>query len=86
MPLAQQIWNKIQYRINEVERHKGMVNLLKIDSTLARTGLGWRNRWDQKLAIEQTIEWYRDYYTKGKINTIEDIEHYEFLMKVGYAL
>lgn len=83
---AQQIWNKIQYRINEVERHKGMVNLLKIDSTLARTGLGWRNRWDQKLAIEKTIEWYRDYYTKGKINTIEDIEHYEFLMKVGYAL
>lgn len=83
---AQQTWNKIGYIIKEVERHKGMVNLLKIDSTLAHNELGWHNRWDQKLAIEKTIEWYRDYYMKGVINTDADIEHYEFLMKVGYKL
>lgn len=84
LEVAQQVWDKIRYRIVEKERHKGMVNLLKIDSTLAHNELGWHNRWDQKLAIEKTIEWYRDYFTKDKINTDEDIEHYEFLMKVGY--
>ncbi len=84
LEVAQQVWNKIRYRIVEKERHKGMVNLLKIDSTLAHNELGWHNRWDQKLAIEKTIEWYRDYFTLNKINTDEDIEHYEFLMKVGY--
>jgi CDP-glucose 4,6-dehydratase len=83
---AQHVWDKIHYRINEVERHKGMVNLLKIDSTLAHNELGWHNRWDQKLAIEKTIEWYRDYYTKGLVNTPDDIDQYEFMMKVGYAL
>ncbi|HPE06272.1 MAG TPA: CDP-glucose 4,6-dehydratase [Smithellaceae bacterium] len=86
LEMAQQSWNKIQYRVNEIERHKGMVNLLKIDSTLAHSELGWRNRWDQKLAIEKTIEWYRDYYTKGLVNTPDDIDQYEFMMKVGYAL
>lgn len=83
--IAKQTWNKIDYVINPKERHRGMVNLLKIDSTRANKELGWKVRWDQKLAIEKTIEWYRDYYTKGLVNTKDDLDHYEFLMKVGYA-
>lgn len=76
-------WNTIRWNIQEVERHKGMVNLLKIDSTKAHKELGWSCQWSQQAAVEITIEWYRDYLCDKSVNTNEDIEHYEWLLKVA---
>ena len=32
---------------------------LKLDSSKARTLLGWRPRWDVRTAVSKTVEWYR---------------------------
>ncbi len=33
--------------------------LLRLDSTLARTELGWKPRWSLEKALAQTVDWYR---------------------------
>jgi CDP-glucose 4,6-dehydratase len=33
--------------------------LLQLDSTKARTGLGWQPRWDFQATLQNTVEWYR---------------------------
>lgn len=34
---------------------------LRLDSSQARTRLGWKPRWDMLRAVEETIDWYRAY-------------------------
>ena len=38
--------------------------LLRLDSTLARTTLGWQPRWSFEQAVEQTVVWYQE-WTRG---------------------
>jgi dTDP-D-glucose 4,6-dehydratase len=35
------------------------IRLLSLDSSKARTELGWKPRWDAEQAILRTLEWYR---------------------------
>jgi len=35
---------------------------LALDSSLARNLLGWVPAWETELAVENTADWYRDYY------------------------
>jgi CDP-glucose 4,6-dehydratase len=79
LDIARHVWDKIHITIKEENRHKGMVNLLKIDSTKARKELGWECLWDQETAIVKTIEWYRDLYEKGVVNTDADIEQHKII-------
>jgi CDP-glucose 4,6-dehydratase len=37
-------------------------HLLRLDSSKARTGLGWRPRWTLEEALEKTVELYRAFY------------------------
>ena len=76
LEIAQSVWPKIQYVIKEEETHKGMVNLLKIDSTKAKQMLGWKPRWTMQEAVERAVVWYRDWYEKGEVNSIKDIEDF----------
>ena len=39
--------------------------LLRLDSTLARTTLGWQPRWSLERAVEQTVGWYQA-WTQGE--------------------
>lgn len=34
-------------------------HLLRLDSSRARSSLGWRPRWDLNAGLERTVEWYR---------------------------
>jgi CDP-glucose 4,6-dehydratase len=77
LEIAQSVWPKIQYVVKEEETHPGMVNLLKIDSTKAKQMLGWKPRWTMEEAVVTATEWYRDYYTNGEVNSINDIECFE---------
>ena len=80
--LACQEWSRIDYCIRGAERHKDMVNLLKIDSTMAHNELGWYTRWSQSMAVGKTIGWYKDWFQNGVINTDANIDHYSFLMNM----
>lgn len=37
-------------------------HLLRLDSSKARAGLGWRPRWTLEDALEKTVQWYREFY------------------------
>jgi CDP-glucose 4,6-dehydratase len=53
-------------------------HLLKLDSTLARSQLGWKPRLDLKEAIELTVEWYREHLSGTAMDrlTFAQIEAY----------
>lgn len=44
--------------------------LLQLDSTKARTRLGWRPRLTLAAALDWTVEWYRAHYRGGDVNRI----------------
>ena len=74
---AQTIWPKVGWEIDTAQSHPAMDYLLNIDSTDAKTMLGWKPVWSIKEAVERTIGWYEAYYEKGVINTDKDIEDFE---------
>jgi CDP-glucose 4,6-dehydratase len=53
--------------------------LLTLDSTKARTALGWQSRWSVETALRSALDWYdaqrRNVSARGAV--IRDIEHYE---------
>ena len=53
--------------------------LLTLDSTKARTLLGWHSRWPVETALRSAIDWYKAYRRHDRIRdtVIRDIENYE---------
>src|SRR5208282_2497499 len=53
-------------------------HLLKLDSTKARTRLGWGPRWSLDETLEHTAEWYRGYYRGEDMGalSLKQIEQY----------
>ena len=53
--------------------------LLTLDSTKARTVLGWHSRWSVETALRSAVDWYRAYgrHDPARNMIIRDIEHYE---------
>jgi len=53
--------------------------LLTLDSTKARTSLGWHSRWPVETALRSAVDWYRAYGRNdhGRDAVIRDIELYE---------
>ncbi len=48
--------------ITYTEPHLAESGLLALDSSLARSRLGWRPVWDTRRVIKETAAWYRAYY------------------------
>jgi CDP-glucose 4,6-dehydratase len=57
--------------------------LLMVDSTRARTLLGWQPRYSLDRAIKSTAIWYRTFYDTGHIITDEQIAHYQAALESG---
>jgi CDP-glucose 4,6-dehydratase len=55
--------------------------LLQLDSTKARTGLGWHPRWDFAATLKNTVEWYRAFAEGGEMRsfTLAQIDTYRAL-------
>jgi CDP-glucose 4,6-dehydratase len=78
--VCQNVWPAVKWTVDETETHPFMVYLLKIDSTKARE-LGWKPIWGGSAATLTAIEWYRDYYENGEVNSKNDILAYERRME-----
>ncbi|MEQ8370391.1 MAG: CDP-glucose 4,6-dehydratase [Alphaproteobacteria bacterium] len=54
-------------------------NLLALDSSLARTDLGWRPAWSLATTINKTAEWYRQHEAGAAMRTmtLQQMETYE---------
>lgn len=64
------------YKINSKNTHakklsKKEMNILRLDSSLARKELLWKEKFDTKEAIKQTALWYREYLNNAK--SVKDI-------------
>lgn len=71
----QQVWDKIDYRVSESnEMHEA--KLLQLDSTNARTILGWNQVWGADETVEKTCKWYKRFYQKQEVNTAQQILEY----------
>ena len=83
LKVAQEVWPKVRYVVKEEETHPSMTILLRIDSTEARKILKWKPQLKMNNAVRWAVEWYRDFYEKGQINTDADIRAYECLMELS---
>ncbi len=67
---------KVEAKPSEKNPHEA--GLLRLDSTLARTILGWTPLWDLKTSLTKTVEWHQAYLAKKDMRafTVSQIENY----------
>jgi CDP-glucose 4,6-dehydratase len=74
-----QLWgNAASWRADhEIHPHEALQ--LKLDSSKARSILGWSPRWPLEMALDKTLEWYKSYYSGKRMTplTMDHIEAYE---------
>ena len=68
-------WSAIQYYVLEQEHHPSMVAELRLSSLKIQT-LGWWQVMGPASAVAHTIDWYREYYEKGRVITCQQIESF----------
>jgi CDP-glucose 4,6-dehydratase len=49
---------------------------LRLDASKAAQQLGWRPVWDAQTTLRSTIQWYRDYYERGQLDSRADLQAY----------
>lgn len=69
-------WNSLDYVVNQDKNQPHEANLLKLDCSKAHIKLNWNNVWDSNTTFQKTVEWYKNYYENGKIETKENLESY----------
>lgn len=65
--------------IGDAQPHPHEAGLLRLDSSRARTLLGWRPRWALDQALRRTAEWYRAFHAGGDMleRCLAEIEEYQ---------
>lgn len=70
-----QRWSKLNWQVtSNVQPHEA--NLLYLDSSKAKSVLGWKPIWDLNTALTHTVDWYKSYYEVGSVTTVSQIESY----------
>ncbi len=69
-------WDIIKYEIDQNTAHPHEAKLLMLDSTKANSKLKWKSVWDNNKTFEKTVNWYKNFYTKKKVTTEEDLTSY----------
>ena len=71
-------WPAIKY---EIKRPAGSMQLheaglLKLDCSKAHHKLQWKSVWDSSVAFEETVNWYKEYYSNKNIITVKNLDRY----------
>ena len=69
-------WRKIQYNIEQNPKDLHEANLLRLDCSKAQTLLKWEDVWNYNITCETTVDWYKQYYEAGQIETVMQIQRY----------
>lgn len=69
-------WPKVAFDLASDEGSMRETDFLRLDSAKALARLGWTPRWDASQAIERSVEWYRDYYENGQLDSQADLDAY----------
>ncbi|MGL6107477.1 CDP-glucose 4,6-dehydratase [Romboutsia sp.] len=65
------VWGRGNYTAESCENQLHEANLLKLDISKAKAKLKWRPVYDSNRAIEETINWYKEFYENEKFNAKE---------------
>ena len=62
------------------------LGLLKIDSSKAKSRLGWLHQWNLETALNKTIDWYQAWRSRDDLMSITNsqIDMYEKQIKNKY--
>jgi CDP-glucose 4,6-dehydratase len=65
--------------------HPHEAGYLKLDSSMARTHLGWRSTVSLETALDWTVEWYQAYHKKADVRmvTMEHIKRFMVFAEDG---
>lgn len=69
-------WDKIDYEISRESHELHEANLLKLDCSKAHNRLQWKEVWDSQTTFEKTVTWYKIFYEKNELLTLEDLQCY----------
>lgn len=69
-------WASVEYEMRSEQDNPYEAVLLKLDCSKAHARLKWRPVWDIKKTVEATTRWYKEFYEKGKINSLADLKEY----------
>ena len=71
-------YGKGEYEIKQEDNSSHEAKSLGLDISKAKFMLGWSPVWDIDMAVQKTVEWYKDYKTKDAYEIcLEQIEQYE---------
>jgi CDP-glucose 4,6-dehydratase len=68
-------WPELAWHVT-VHPQPHEANLLNLDSTKAKTRLGWRPIWDLDATLTATINWYREFYSTGGVVSSAQLADY----------
>lgn len=71
----QEHWPELRWHCPD-EVHPHEARQLQLDSSKARTALGWRPRWNLVSSIQATAEWYRHFLTTGESVSKAQLDRY----------
>ena len=74
--LSKGVWSEIQINEGKDKSEHHEANLLMLDCSKSNKQLKWSPVWGIESTIRRTINWYKDFYTEDKINTLDDIKSY----------
>jgi len=59
------LWGKGELQVDSSGRHPHEAGILRLDTTKARTQLGWRSRWTLTEGLERTVDWYQAWHQQA---------------------
>lgn len=58
-------------------------NILRLDTSKAKTKLGWKPAWDVKRAIEETVRWYKSFVANEDMRRVTDEQIRSYLEEIN---
>jgi CDP-glucose 4,6-dehydratase len=79
-------WDEMMFEYDKSTNNPHEANFLSLDCTKANERLNWHPVWNSAKAIEKTVEWYRTYYSDGRIITLDNlVEYSNEALQLGHA-
>jgi CDP-glucose 4,6-dehydratase len=72
----QKHWPEVNWKNVETEKEFHEAKILKLDCSKAWAELSWRPVWSLDDTLRYTAEWYKKFYDRNEINTLNDIENF----------
>lgn len=69
-------WRGVRYRVERPAKAPHEAGQLTLDSTLARTLLGWRSIWDGPACFHRTAAWYEAFYERSDLLSSQQLDDY----------